>query len=242
VRVRLPFADVVPNLRRALLALVVVAAVGACAGDDSTDPVVTTATTRATTGATTAVAATNSASSVTASAPTTPPAEPTPATVPATDAPQTWIDVADARLAFTLALPDEHPVINTLEHDLVGDGSCVAPFWQLAGGINIEAWPATCDPANSEPGNGSFGHYRTPADAPSPIDPIEVDTVLGPADVFGQTYFECTNSCDEWELDVAVITLSEPVNDEYPTLTVIGTVKSYTRADLLALLESFGAG
>lgn len=238
MRVRLPFADVVPNLRRALLALVVVAAVGACGGDDSTDPVVSTATTRATTGATTAVAATNSASSVTASAPTTTPTEPT----PATDAPQTWIDVADARLAFTLALPDEHPVINTLEHDLVGDGSCVAPFWQLAGGINIEAWPATCDPANSEPGNGSFGHYRTPADAPSPLDPIEVDTVLGPADVFGQTYFECTNSCDEWELDVAVITLSEPVNDEYPTLTVIGTVKSYTRADLLALLESFGAG
>ncbi len=42
--------------------------------------------------------------------------------------------------------------------------------------------------------------------------------------------------------DIAVITLSEPVNDEYPTLTVIGTVKSYTRDDLLALLASFGAG
>jgi hypothetical protein len=106
--------------------------------------------------------------------------------------PQTWIEVADERLAFTLALPDEYPVINVLEHDVAGDGSCVAPLWQLAGGINIEAWPASCDPANSEPGNGSFGHYRTRSDAPAAVDPIEVDTVLGPADVFGQTYFECT--------------------------------------------------
>ena len=235
----------VPNLCRALSALVAVAVLGACGGDDSSDPVVTVASTGATraTTASTAVATTDSTSSVTASASTTPATTAaTTSTVPATAAPQTWIDVADARLAFTLALPDAHPVINTLEHDLAGDGSCVAPLWQLAGGINIEAWPATCDPANSEPGNGSFGHYRAPSDAPSPVDPIEVDTVLGPAEVFGQTYFECTNSCDEWELDVAVITLSEPVNDEYPTLTVIGTVKSYTRADLLALLESFGAG
>ena len=159
-----------------------------------------------------------------------------------TSIPQTWIEVADDRLAFTLALPDEHPVINALTDDFAGDGSCVAELWQLTGGINIEAWPASCDPANSEPGNGSFGHYRTRSDAPTPLDPIEFDTVLGPAEVFGQTYFECTNSCDEWELDIAVITLSEPVNDEYPTLTVIGSVKSYTRDDLLALLESFGAG
>lgn len=177
-------------------------------------------------------------------APSTPPPPTTDTNtdIAPTSVAQTWIDVADERLAFTLVLPDEHPVVNTLEHDLTGDGSCVSPLWQLAGGINIEAWPASCDPANSEPGNGSFGHYRTPADAPTPVDPIEVDTVLGPAEVFGQIYFECTNSCEEWELDVAVITLSEPVDDEYPTLTVIGTVESYTREDLLALLESFGAG
>jgi hypothetical protein len=50
------------------------------------------------------------------------------------------------------------------------------------------------------------------------------------------------NSCAEWELDIAVITLSEPVDDEYPTVTVIGTAEGSTRDDLLALLESFGAG
>lgn len=152
------------------------------------------------------------------------------------------IDVADGRLAITLALPDEHPVVNAGEHDFAFGPSCITPYWQLAGGIDIEAWPAGCDPANSEPGNGEHGHYRSAADAPSPIDPIAIDTVLGPAEVFGQTYYECTNSCTEWELDIAVITLSEPVSDEYPTLTVIGTVENLTRADLLALLQTFAAG
>jgi hypothetical protein len=218
-----------------------VSTLAACGGDDSSEPVLTAGTTSATASAATVAPTPSSASLVpAASAPATQPTIVS-STVPAS-VPQTWIEVADGRLAFTLALPDEHPVINALEHDLAGDGSCVAPVWQLAGGINVEAWPLGCDPANSEPGNGSFGHYRTRADAPSPVDPIDVDTVLGPGEVFGQTYVECTNSCDEWELDIAVITLSEPVNQEYPTLTVIGTVKSYTRDDLLALLESFGAG
>jgi hypothetical protein len=234
---RLPFGGVVRNPRRTGAVLLLLSMLAACGGDDSADSVVTTA-----------------ALNPPTPAPTSPPASPVPGTsapathVPGTQpatpttAPQTLIEVADERLAFTLALPDEHAVVNSGEHDLTGDGSCVAPLWQLAGGINIESWPASCDPANSEPGNGTFGHYRTAVDAPRPVDPIEVDTVLGPAEVFGQTYFECTNSCDEWELDIAVITLSEPVNDDYPTLTVIGTVESYTRDDLLALLESFGAG
>jgi hypothetical protein len=216
----------------------------ACGGDDGADPVTTTVIVEPTfhsTGPTHPPTVPPSMSPSSPPAPATEPAAPADPSVPVT-APQTLIDVADDRLAFTIALPDEYALTNTMVEDRSGDGSCVAQLWQLAGGVDIEAWPATCDPANEAPGNGSFGHYRTIADAPTPVDPVEVDTVLGPAEVFGQTYFECTNSCDEWELDIAVITLSEPVNEEYPTLTVIGTVKSYTRDDLRALLESFGAG
>ena len=206
---------------RPLALLAGLALLAACGGDDAADPTVVTGVTAP-------------------AAPTVPPSAPVSAA--ATTLPQTMISVTDSRLAVTLALPDAHPVINAGEHDFNLGAACTAPFWQLDGGVDLEAWPASCDPANSAPGNGDHGHYRGAADAPAPVDPVEVETGLGPAEVFGQIYYECTNSCAEWELDIAVITLSEPVNDEFPTLTVIGTRESFTRDDLLALIESFTAG
>ncbi len=156
--------------------------------------------------------------------------------------PATLIEFADDRLAFTLALPDEHALVDSGTDDFVGDGSCVGYWWQLAGGVLIEAWPASCDPENSEPGNGAYGHYRTLADAPAPTAGGAIETVLGPATLGEQVYYECTNACSEWPLDIAVIELSEPVDADYPTLAVISTGPEATLDDLRALLDAFGAG
>lgn len=214
------------------LALLAGAALAACGGDDAADPTVPVAT----------PAATVAAGSAPVTAATVPASVATPVEPTTTATPETMISVADERIAITLALPDEHPVINAGEHDFNNGPECMTPYWQLDGGVDLEAWPASCDPHNSNPGNGDYGHYRSAADAPAPIDPVEVETVLGPAEVFGQLYYQCTNECVEWDLDVAVITLSEPVNAEYPTLTVIAAAEDLTRDDLLALIDSFAAG
>lgn len=217
------------------LVAVLCLALSACSGDD--DTVTTTAPT--TTSLPAPASTTVPTSNVPATSLATTPTSSTPA--PSTTMPDTLLSVADERLAFTIALPEEHVLTNSFEWD-EGD-RCVAPAWDLADGIAIEAWPASCSPvAERRPGNGRYGHYRTLADVPDPVDPVEVDTVLGPATVVGQLYYHCTDECKEWDLDIAIIELSEPVNHEYPTLTVIGTRRTFERADLLDLLEAFGAG
>lgn len=219
-----------------LIAAAACLAVPACSSDDTTTPTTAAAPSLPPPVPTATAAATTLPNPLATSVTPTPPST----TPPSTEMPDTLLSVADDRLAFTIALPEEHVLTNAFEHD-AGDG-CVAPVWQLADGVNLEAWPAGCDPANARPGNGSYGHYRTLADVPEPIDPIEIESVLGPTTIVGQPYYECTNSCDEWNLDIAIVELSEPVNSEFPTLTVIGTRRSFERADLLALLEAFGAG
>ncbi|HWL43245.1 MAG TPA: hypothetical protein VNQ73_09895 [Ilumatobacter sp.] len=222
-------------MRRAAVAATLIGVLAACGGDDATDDPPATAT----------PAETTQEPPSTPSAGTQPPsATATPATPPApsTTVPDTILSVAHEHLAFTLALPEEHALRASGHDDFAGNGSCVYYWWQLAGGVDIEAWPANCDPANSEPGNGSFGHYRTLADAPGLQSAGEAHTVLGPATLGEQVYYECTNSCVEWPLDIAVIELSEPVDAEYPTLAIVATARNATTDDLRALLAAFGAG
>lgn len=222
----------------ALLTAFFVTGAASCGGNAPPTPTITS----------TVAVSTSGAGAITlASAP--PPYTAAPATTATqADAPATTVSattilsIADEHIAFTAALPDHHALIGSGRADGVGDGTCTSYWWQLDGGVTLEAWPASCDPANADIGNGSFGHYRSPADAPSPVPTGETSSVLGPATTFEQVYYECTNSCDEWPLDIAVIELSEPVDPEYPTVAVIMTDRDSTADDLAALLDAFGAG
>lgn len=224
-----------------LLAAVAVLGAASCSGDD--DPITTTTMV----SATVATSGVGTTSMVPAPPPSTTAAtsgSAVTATISVTTAPsaQTMLSISDEHLAFTAALPDDHAVVDSGRTDLAGDGACVSYWWQLAGDAFVEAWPASCEPGNADIGNGAYGHYRTPTDAPSAVPTGEVSTALGPAATFEQVYYECTNSCDEWPLDVAVIELSEPVDPEYPTVAVIMTGREATGDDLGTLLDAFGAG
>ena len=223
--------------RTALLAVAAAVGAAACGGDDAAAP--STSTSTSSEAAPTTAAGTSVAPGPTS--PTTPAATSAiGSTAPATTtAPATILAIDEPQLAFTAALPDHHAVVGSGRG---GEGSCSPYWWQLDGGVLVEAWPASCDPGNTGIGNGSHGHYRSPADAPAGTPTGEASSALGPATTFEQVYYECTNSCDEWPLDIAVIELSEPVDPEYPTLAVIMTDRDSTGTDLAALLEAFGAG
>ncbi len=61
--------------------------------------------------------------------------------------------------------------------------------------------------------------------------PTECDAV-----VFTQEYYECTNSCERWHEPVAIITLDDPVDPDYPTLVVRAERDELSRSDLEELL------
>jgi hypothetical protein len=106
---------------------------------------------------------------------------------------------------------------------------------QEADGVRFSAVPKECQPRNYAPGNGQHGVYRTIADVSQPRDKRDISTRLGPAVTFNQRYYECTNSCKDWEEAVAIITLTSPVDPHYPTITVV-TERVGDRAAMNALL------
>jgi hypothetical protein len=106
---------------------------------------------------------------------------------------------------------------------------------QVADRVRFSAVPKGCQPRNYAPGNGQHGAYRTIADVSQPRDRRDVSTRLGPAVAFNQRYFECTNSCRNWDEAVAIITLTAPVDPEYPTMIVL-TERVGDRGAMTALL------
>jgi hypothetical protein len=143
------------------------------------------------------------------------------------------LDVRGAHTAFDLKVHDDWAITEVQDA-----GTCGSVSYRIdapsEARLVVEAVPTECAEAqeNTEIGNGRHGVYRTLDDVPAPRDEKAVDTGLGKATVFTQTYYECTNSCENWNEPVAIVTLETPVDAGYPTLVVRGEKETVSRADL----------
>ena len=84
--------------------------------------------------------------------------------------------------------------------------------------------PADCDIHPEAAGNGNYGYYRTLADV---ADGTVVDTVvtgIGTATIVDVPYYECTNSCTEGVLRMALIAIDDAADPAYSTLQVFQPV------------------
>ncbi|WP_461008085.1 hypothetical protein [Streptomyces capparidis] len=114
----------------------------------------------------------------------------------------------------------------TTSPDTAGDG-CPATWSALESdgesAVVLTVYGPDCrHDGTAKPGNGRHGAYRSAEDVPADrrAGAERVRTPLGEALVFTQPYFECTQSCEEWEEPVAVIDLTRPADPGFPTLVV----------------------
>ncbi len=148
------------------------------------------------------------------------------------------VEVRGARVGFVIEVPREWGITE------VDDDRVCGSVWYRLGDLRIEAVPTTCEEAtanDAQIGNGYHGVFRTLADVPEPRGVEEVATGLGPASVFTQEYYECTNECDEWDEPVAIVTLDEPVDPGYPTLVVRAYHDDLSRSRLEDMVGSLEA-
>jgi hypothetical protein len=149
------------------------------------------------------------------------------------------LEVRGTHTAFNLDVPEDWAIT-----DVRDAGTCGSVSYRIdarsEARLVVEAVPTQCAEAqeNTEIGNGRHGVYRTVADVPEPREEKSVDTGLGTATLFTQTYFECTNSCDNGNEPVAIVTLDAPVDAGYPTLVVRGEKETVSRADLEEIVAS----
>ena len=103
-------------------------------------------------------------------------------------------------------------------------------------GISVELVPVDCEADNSQIGNGFHGLYNTIGDV---AEPGEIDVFESPAGVtfmFDQTYFECTNECNDYVERLAIIELNAPADDRYPTAVIRDNHNTLDDDEFAALL------
>jgi hypothetical protein len=155
---------------------------------------------------------------------------------------------AETLPAFRIRLPagatwHQEPV------ELHSDEACEGPGWRaeqdgagIFGTLFTVASPATScqiDPeVNADPTNGRHPAYRTADDIPPEVagTAIEVDTPLGPALVFSQTYTECTNACEDFDEPFVVVTLDEPADPAHPALVFTSAYGQLGEEDLAEIV------
>ena len=154
-----------------------------------------------------------------------------------------WVTVSDDRLAFRLQI--DQPGVGIATIRATGETSeCPQVRYALQNEASIEAVASNCTlkpGTNNQIGNGRHGTYRTLADVAHPTGTTKQQTKLGPAEVFTQEYYECTNSCKRWNEPLAIVTLSQPAKPEYPTLVVRLGGQDASAADLTKLIGGLSA-
>ena len=80
--------------------------------------------------------------------------------------------------------------------------------------------PADCELAVQAAGNGSYGYYRTVDDVADGQVVEIVRTGIGTATIVDVPYYECTNSCVDGVIRMALIEVQDPANPAYATLQV----------------------
>ena len=149
----------------------------------------------------------------------------------------TAITVADGNVAFKVRVPGGTAITGVS----VGEDSdgCGRAVYDLnAHGLVVEAVRSDCEPESQQINNGHHGTYRTLDDVPKPQDVEKVKTYLGPAVVFTQKYLEATNVTTDYTEPVAIVTLDDPVDADYPTLVVRSEQGELDRDAFTRVVES----
>lgn len=127
------------------------------------------------------------------------------------------VTVDGDHVAFTIAVPEHWA--DDEQDTLTGD---CGQFTQQLGELTVQAVPTSCRDAATDGniGNGHHGTFRTLGDVPEPMSVQSIETALGPATLFTQEYYECTNSCERWHEAWVIVDLTDPVDPAYPTLSL----------------------
>jgi hypothetical protein len=143
---------------------------------------------------------------------------PAPPTYPMKFVPRA-ITVGDLHLEVPYPLDGAEPVYTTAELD-----GCSVPEVDVdifdGPGLRFVQVPSGCAIESRAPGNGFYGYFRTVADIPDAGKAQSVDTPVGDATIVSYPYYECTNSCTNGSITVAIITLDSPTDPDLPTLQI----------------------
>jgi hypothetical protein len=91
---------------------------------------------------------------------------------------------------------------------------------------------------DSQIGNGYHGVYVGIDDVPEPQDVAEQDVAAGTLTTFSQEYFECTNSCSDFDDNVGLLALTSPPDPDFPTLVLLDEKGEHPIEDLVALADA----
>ncbi|ASR36102.1 hypothetical protein BAY61_15035 [Prauserella marina] len=167
-------------------------------------------------------------------------AEPEPARTSASASEERPVRISGDHVAFTVVAGA--PLTGVHESGWPS-ADCPGVGYEFAGGdLVVEAFPPECERKTDRVGNGHHGYYRSLSDVPQPVDVQRVKTGIGEAEVFTQEYFECTNSCSDWQEPVAIVTLDDPVDGDYPALVVRGVKDAIDTDALVAVLRTLETG
>lgn len=146
------------------------------------------------------------------------------------------VTVSDQRVSFTVR--SEGLLAATTAEP--GNG-CEVALYRFADKLSIYAVPRDCTIEQEQILNGRHGWYTALDQVSDPLDVTTAGTRLGQAQVFGQKYTECTNSCSSSTDQIALITLDRPTDPVFPVLVVMSTADERTRAQFLQLLTGISA-
>ncbi|WP_026928925.1 hypothetical protein [Glycomyces tenuis] len=154
--------------------------------------------------------------------------------------PEHRISIDGEHLSVELTVPGDLAIDEVAAGpDGGSDPDCRGVRYEFGSELTVEAFAADCAAdAPQQIMNGHHGTYRTLADVPEPVDTEEVATGAGPAQVFVQHYEEHTNFSDSWEEPVAVVTLDDPVDAEFPTLVLRSDKAALSREELTEIAAS----
>lgn len=154
----------------------------------------------------------------------------------AMDTEQSRVTVRDDHIAFDIKVP-EGTAISTIDVEDETEGCARVSYTLNDHGLVVEAVSRTCRVPDEQISNGHHGVYRTLKDVPEPSKVATVRTWLGPAKVFTQSYSEHTNVSNSWDEPVAIVTLDDPVDADYPTLVVRSDKAALTREEFTHVVE-----
>ena len=154
------------------------------------------------------------------------------------------IALDDGHLRLSLTVPDGIGITDVSRDGLGDEPQCTAIQYRLGRDLTLESFSSSCGETNEEASgddhliNGFHGEYRTMDDVPDPIDPVSVDTPIGPAHIFSQEYAEYTNRSRSWEEPVAIVELSEPEDPDFGSLVIRSDRGALSRDDVVEILDS----
>jgi hypothetical protein len=109
----------------------------------------------------------------------------------------------------------------------------------------VQLAPAGCERNGKQAINGFLGIYATQDDLAEQSNVQQRTVAAGRLATFNERYTECTNSCKNFGLDVAVVFLARPANPQRPAINIIDTTDldgtnnyGYSVADIAASLTS----